>query len=67
MRRRRTILWSWFWVVLFAAGGFCIRLYLDSTFERLIPEREGIEMGFLDSFMIETSRGMTAEEEGQSE
>lgn len=67
MRLGRSTFWTWFLVVLFAAGGFCIRLYLDSTFERLAPEGGGIEMGFLDSFMIEASRGMTAEEEGQSE
>jgi hypothetical protein len=63
MSLRKSSLWPWFLVMLFAAAGFLVRLYLDSKFERLVPKNAGIEMGFLDSFMMEASRGVAAEED----
>ena len=62
MSRRRSRLLLWLVVILFAAGGFCIRLHLDRVFERLLPQREGIEAGFIDSFMMDASQGIIARE-----
>lgn len=66
MSSRRRNSWAiWILVVVLGVLGLSLRLYLDSVFEKIAPQKGMAEAGFVDSFMFEASRSLT--EEGKDE